>query len=983
MKKMITKFTATAFLICTLKLAYSQLITPVTFFGTNTTQGSNLNQLNQPEGILYAADGKIYVTDAGNHRISVWTQSGNTFGNVATFGGIGSGLANFNNPRDIAQSTDGKLFITDQGNNRVSVWNVIGNNYTAVTTFGGIGAASNQFDIPGGLAITNNGRIFIGDVGNSRISVWTISGSSYLPFATFGTTYGSANNQFSSPLDVAIGTNGNLFIADADNNRISVWTTSGSNFGVLTVFGTNIFFGGGTSPIDFTYPVAVTLDGSGKIFVTDQGNSRISIWTQTGNTFGFLTSIGGVYGTALNQLANPSSVTLLPDGKILIGDQLARVSVWQNCVTPAIVSQPISQTVCGGSMANFVVSTTGVVSNYLWSNGSTTPSMQTNLAGSYTVTVSGVCGSVTSTAAQLTVNSGTVITNITATSPVIAAGSNTTLSVLATGTNLAYLWSNGATTPSFQTNVAGEYFVTVAGTCNSADTSITIGNLVLAAENNGYSFVTSFGSFGFDDNQLWQPSDVQVSDDGKIFIANRANYRIAVWTQSGNNFGYSTTLGTFPIEDFEGGSLGEDLNLTIGKDGKIFVSSGGNSKISVFTQSGNNFGNVASLGVGRGSGNNQFDRPEDLTFAPDGKIYIADQFNHRVSIWTQSGNNFGYLTQFGSFNVFSDDSFSGPQSVVVTSDGKVCVSDRINKFISVWTQSGNNFGFLSTFGKNEFKGNHVGIDSKNYSVSIGISGKIYVAEAINNIISVWTQSGSSFGKLTSFGGFGTGNGQLNSPQSVFEGKDGKVYVAERGNHRISVWQAPTPIFYTQVTFDVTAPTTFTGNTATLTWPTIAGVGNLKVKYCLRISKDKTFGSIVKTVCGLTGNSYNYDPNASNRVEESNAFDNYYFQVQAVDSVGNTSQWSATQTFLLNTTSTAIAEEDETEKISIYPNPISSNLLTVDNAAEGASISIFTVQGQFVLGQKASGGISQIDISMLPGGVYFIKISSIVLKLIRQ
>ncbi len=46
-------------------------------------------------------------------------------------------------------------------------------------------------------------------------------------------------------------------------------------------------------------------------------------------------------------------------------------------------------------------------------------------------------------------------------------GFPTSLMVSATGTNLTYIWSNGATTPEFSTTIVGTYQVTVVGACGS------------------------------------------------------------------------------------------------------------------------------------------------------------------------------------------------------------------------------------------------------------------------------------------------------------------------------------------------------------------------------------------------------------------------------------------------------------------------------------------------------------------------------------
>ena len=169
----------------------------------------------------------------------------------------------------------------------------------------------------------------------------------------------------------------------------------------------------------------------------------------------------------------------------------------QLTVQPAtnIANQPTASTICQNNTANFSVSATGQGNlSYQWKldgnaiGGATSSSLavsnaQLVNAGSYTVDVTGACGTTASNAAVLTVNPATSI----ATQPVGTAGcegQNTTFTVVAIGTgNLSYQWKYGSTNigsnaasfniPSTTTADDGNYSVVVTGTCGNA-TSITV-----------------------------------------------------------------------------------------------------------------------------------------------------------------------------------------------------------------------------------------------------------------------------------------------------------------------------------------------------------------------------------------------------------------------------------------------------------------------------------------------------------------------------
>lgn len=111
--------------------------------------------------------------------------------------------------------------------------------------------------------------------------------------------------------------------------------------------------------------------------------------------------------------------------------------------------------ICQGANASLQAAPAGL--NYLWSDGSTTSSIQPGTAGTYTVTVTDGNGC-----------SGTATQNVTVnTNPAPAISGPASVctgnsGVLDAGAGYAtYLWSNGATTSTISVNSSGNYTVTV------------------------------------------------------------------------------------------------------------------------------------------------------------------------------------------------------------------------------------------------------------------------------------------------------------------------------------------------------------------------------------------------------------------------------------------------------------------------------------------------------------------------------------------
>lgn len=68
-------------------------------------------------------------------------------------------------------------------------------------------------------------------------------------------------------------------------------------------------------------------------------------------------------------------------------------------------------------------------------------------------------------------------------------------------------------------------------------------------------------------------------------------------------------------------------------------------------------------------------------------------------------------------------------------------------------------------------------------------------------------------------------------------------------------------------------------------------------------------------------------------------------------------------------------------IAVYPNPLNSNNLTIETAYP-ATVTITDVQGKIVYSILVNSGITNADVAALSTGMYFVKVSSKVIKLLK-
>lgn len=278
------------------KVNTSGIIT--TFAGTgNATFGgdggsANFAHLYGPCGMAFDASGNMYITDAMNNRIRKVDQ----FGIITTFAGNGTagysgdgGLAinaQINLPRDVAVDAAGNVYIADAGNLRIRKVDPSGN----ITTYAGTGVSGWQGDggpatganleVLSSIAVDGSDNLYI--VTGPRVRKVNTSGiiSTYAGSGpgTFSGDGGPATSAKISALGIAFDSAGNLYIADAYNNRIRMVNTSGI---ISTFAGNGVASGGGDGQLatiaQLNNPQSVAVNASGNVIISDSWNNRVRI----------------------------------------------------------------------------------------------------------------------------------------------------------------------------------------------------------------------------------------------------------------------------------------------------------------------------------------------------------------------------------------------------------------------------------------------------------------------------------------------------------------------------------------------------------------------------------------------------------------------------------------------------------------------------------------------------------------------------------
>ncbi|NDJ52473.1 MAG: TIGR03663 family protein [Chloroflexi bacterium] len=179
---------------------------------------------------------------------------------------------------------------------------------------------------------------------------------------------------------------------------------------------------------------------------------------------------------------------------------------------------------------------------------------------------------------------------------------------------------------------------------------------------------------------LNQPHDIEIGPDGRIYVADTGNHRIAIFDQEGNLVETLGQQGLAPQEDV----LNEPWGVGVGADGAVFIADTWNGRIVHYSPEGEF---VRAWGVDDpGNLENAFAfwGPRDVAVGQDGLVYVADTGHKRIQVFSPDGEFRSQIGSGGSLTGQLDE----PVGLRLGPDFMLYIADTWNQRIQVFTPAG-------------------------------------------------------------------------------------------------------------------------------------------------------------------------------------------------------------------------------------------------------------------------------------------------------
>ena len=260
--------------------------------------------------------------------------------------------------------------------------------------------------------------------------------------------------------------------------------------------------------------------------------------------------------------------------------------------------------------------------------------------------------------------------------------------------------------------------------------------------------------------QLQHPRGIALGPDGSLYLTDTENHRVVHLDANGKLLQTWGSYGDITTGQAAGGTFNQPWGIGVGPDGSVYVADTWNHRIQKFSADGK-FLKMWGY-FGQAENPDALWGPRDIVVDHKGRVYVTDTGNKRVVVFDAEGNS---ITQFGSAGLEAGQ-FDEPVGLALDSDGQIYVADTWNQRVQVFREDNGNFVHVRSWDIAAWYGQS--LDNKPF-LAVDARGQVYIADPEGARVIEFKNDGTF---LQFWGDAGEGAEQFRMVGGVAVDKDG-------------------------------------------------------------------------------------------------------------------------------------------------------------------------------------------------------------------